>query len=102
MNSQLETTGLTGCLADLQIDIATKKVVSNMCLPFYMHYEWTAEEKAAEKLLARRNFRIMPLFNASEDLAKSQLNTTVEEQMERIEKLVNQFTEVPIENASDL
>lgn len=102
LNAQLETTGLTGCVADLQIEIATKKVSSNMCLPFYQHYEWTAEEKAAEKLLSRKNFLIMPLYNAAEYMAKSQMDSTVEEQMARIQTLVNTYTEVPVQNATDL
>lgn len=102
LNAQLETGGLTGCVADMQIDIATKKIISNMCLPFYQHYEWTAEEKAREDLLARKNFLIMPLYNAAEWMAKSQLGTTVEEQMERVRAAVNVYTEVPVENASDL
>ena len=61
LNAQLETTGLTGCVAAFTYDIPTKKFVDSTCLPFYQHYEWTAEEKAAGKLLARKNFHIMPL-----------------------------------------
>lgn len=102
LNAQLETTGLTGCVADIRIDIASKKVTSNMCLPFYQHYEWTAEEKAREALLARHTFRIMPLYNAADYLAKSQLGTTVEEQMERVRGIINTYTEVPVQNAEDL
>lgn len=101
LNSQLETGGLTGCVADIKIDATTKKITSNSCLPFYMHYEWTAEEKAREDLLARKNFNIMPLFNAADWLAKSQLDTTVEAQMERIRAAVNTYTEVSVQNASD-
>lgn len=102
LNAQLETTGLTGCVAQLNIDVATKKITSNMCLPFYMHYEWTAEEKAAENLLARKNFRIMPLYSAADMMAKSQLDTTVDAQMNRISEIVNKFTDVQVVNATDL
>lgn len=102
LNAQLETTGLTGCLAQINIDVASKKVKDSMCLPFYQHYEWTAEQKAAEDLLSRKNFLIMPLFNAQDYLAKSQLNTTVEEQMQRINDIVNKYAEIPIINADDL
>ncbi len=102
LNSQLETEALTGCVAQVDIDIITKKVARNMCLPFYQHYDWTAEQAAAEDLLARHNFQIMPLYNAQELMAQSQLNTTVEEQMERIRGLVNTYTETPVINAADL
>lgn len=102
LNAQLETTGLTGCVAQFHIDTAAKKVTDSMCLPFYQHYEWTAEQKAAEDLLSRTNFLIMPLFNAQDYLAKSQLGTTVEEQMTRISGIVNTYTEIPVQNARDL
>lgn len=48
--------------------------------PTYMHYEWTAEEKARGDFMARRNVMIYPLSEAAAPLARSQLNTTVEAQ----------------------
>jgi poly-gamma-glutamate synthesis protein (capsule biosynthesis protein) len=48
--------------------------------PTYMHYEWTAAEKANNDFMARHNVMIYPLSEATEPLAKSQLNTTVEAQ----------------------
>ena len=102
LNTQVETEALTGCVAQFDIDVATKKVTQNMCLPFYMHYEWTAEEKKAEDLLARHNLQILPLFNAQELMAQSQLGTTVDEQMDRIEGIVNTYTKIPVQNATDL
>jgi poly-gamma-glutamate capsule biosynthesis protein CapA/YwtB (metallophosphatase superfamily) len=102
LNAQLETEGITGCVAQFNIDVATKKLTDSMCLPFYQHYEWTAEQKAAEDLLSRSNFLIMPLFNSAEYMAKSQIGTTVDEQMERITGIVNTFTKIPVQNAEDL
>lgn len=102
LNAQLETTGLTGCVAQINIDVATKAVKDSMCLPFYQHYEWTAEQKAAEDLLSRTNFQIMALFSAQEMMAKSQIGTTVEEQMSRIQGIVNTYTQIPVINADDL
>ncbi len=67
-----------------------------------MHYEWTAEDKKAERLLNRKNLQILPLFIAQELMAKSQLNSTVETQMDRITKLVNTYTKIPVQNARDL
>jgi poly-gamma-glutamate capsule biosynthesis protein CapA/YwtB (metallophosphatase superfamily) len=102
LNAQLETTGLTGCVATFSIEIVSKKLTDSTCLPFYQHYEWTAEQKAAEDLLSRKNFRIMPLYKSSEYMSKSQLETTVEAQMTRISELVNQYTKIPVQNADDL
>ncbi len=98
LNAQLETTGLTGCVAGFDIDTATKKVKSTHCLPFYQHYEWSAADKAAGRLLNRSKFQIMPLHHADEFITKSQLGTTVEEQMTRIEKLVNTYTEIAVKD----
>lgn len=102
LNAQLETTGLTGCVAQIDIDTATKKVSGTSCLPFYMHYEWTAEQKAAEDLLSRQNFLIMPLYDAADYMARSQMGSTVEEQMTRIRTLVNTYTEIPVQTTRDL
>ncbi len=104
LNAQLETEALTGCVAQFDIDIATKKVSQNSCLPFYQHYEWTAADKAAGRLLNRSNFDIMPLFDAAEYLVRpnAHLDTAVQTQMERIRGIVSTYTEVPIQNATDL
>lgn len=94
LNAQLETEALTGCVATFTYDVPNKKLVDSACMPFYQHYEWTAEDKAAERLLTRSNFRIMPLYKADEWLKKSQLDTTVKAQMERIRAIVNTYTEI--------
>ncbi|MBA2278851.1 CapA family protein [Candidatus Saccharibacteria bacterium] len=96
LNAQLETEGLIGCLADVSIDVLTKKLTGTSCLPIYQHYEWTAEQKAREDLLARKNFKLAPLETAKDLLADSQLDTTVEIQTERINKLINTYTKVSI------
>lgn len=48
--------------------------------PTYMHYEWTADEKAQNDLMARHSVMIYPLSEAAGPLATSQLNTTVDAQ----------------------
>jgi poly-gamma-glutamate synthesis protein (capsule biosynthesis protein) len=102
LNAQLETEALTGCVATFSIDRATKQLLDSTCLPFYQHYDWTAEEKAAENLLARRNFKIMPLYKAQEYLSKSQLNTTVDAQLQRIQDLVNRYTKVTVRTSDGI
>lgn len=101
LNAQLEVGGLTGCIAKISIDTTSKRVSSNECLPFYQHYEWSASDKASERLMARSNFKIMPLYEAQEYISKSQLDTTIEEQMQRIKNATNSLTEVKVINAND-
>jgi poly-gamma-glutamate capsule biosynthesis protein CapA/YwtB (metallophosphatase superfamily) len=102
LNTQLETEALTGCVAQFGIDVASKKVTGSNCLPFYMHYEWTAEEKAAEELLARKNLQILPLYKAEQLITQSQLGTTMQEQMSRIREIVNTYTKIQVLNADGL
>jgi poly-gamma-glutamate synthesis protein (capsule biosynthesis protein) len=96
LNAQEEVEGLNNCLAIIDIDPGTKKMTGSSCLPIYMHYEWNAAQKAHDDLLARHNFQLVPLDQAADLLAKSQLNTTVQAQTDRIRSVVNQFTQIPV------
>lgn len=98
LNAQLEVGGLTGCVARLTIDTSSKNISSNECLPFYQHYDWSATDKANENLMARKNFLIMPLYQAQDYISKSQLGTSVEEQTARIQKAVNSRIQVKLIN----
>lgn len=101
LNSQLDAETLIGGFASMDIDLASKKVTKAGFMPVYQHYEWTAAEKSAGNLLARKNFKMSPLDKSAELMAKSQLGTTVDVQMDRVTKLLNQFTEVLIIASSD-
>lgn len=101
LSSQLDIESLVGGLAVIDIDPASKKIQNIGLFPTYMHYEWTASEKAREDLLARKNLKIYPLERSEEPLAKSQNNTTVQAQTKRVINLLNQFTKVKIFNISD-
>lgn len=98
LNTQLDNGGLFNGFAIMDFTISKNKptLKSISFLPTYMHYEWTVQEKAAQNLLARKNLKIYPLDKAAEPLAKSQNNTTVQEQEERIKKTLNTYTVVPI------
>ncbi len=96
LNSQLNVDNLIGGFASMEIDLTTKKVSSIGFLPVYQHYEWSSSEKAANDLLKRKNFTMTSLDKAAHLLAKSQLNTTVEVQLERITKVLNAHTTVPM------
>lgn len=96
LNTQIETEALIGGFAVMDIDAATKKVSTISFLPTYMHYDWTAAEKRANNLLARKNLQMVPLDLAKDLLAKSALGTTVEAQTGRISGVLNKYTAVKI------
>lgn len=87
LSSQLNIPELFSGIAGFDvIKIADKKVdIKNLSfIPTYMHYEWTAAEKANNSLLARKNAHIYLLKDAAAPLARSQLATTVSAQQEYI------------------
>lgn len=96
LSTQLDIESLIGGFAVIDIDAKTKKVMQIGFLPTYMHYEWTAQAKAREDLLSRRNLKIYPLASATDALARSQNQTTVKAQKERVSKLLNTYTRVNI------
>lgn len=94
LSTQEDVNGLIGGIAVMDINVKTKTVTKLSFLPTYMHYEWTAQQKAAEDLLARHNLMLYPLDQAAGALASSQNNTTVAAQTQRVTALMNQFTPV--------
>jgi poly-gamma-glutamate capsule biosynthesis protein CapA/YwtB (metallophosphatase superfamily) len=96
LNSQIETEALIGGFAVMDIDASTKKLKNIAFMPTYMHYEWTAADKRSNNLLARKNLQMVPLDQATELLAKSQLGTTVQAQTSRISGILNKYTPVKI------
>jgi len=96
LSTQLDVNGLIGGIAVMDIDPATKTVTSIGFMPTYMHYEWTAAQKAADDEAARTNLAIYPLDQAAAPLARSQNNTTVQAQTARVTQLMNTYTTVPI------
>lgn len=96
LNTQIETEALIGGFAVMDIDAATKKVTKTSFMPTYMHYEWTAAEKRANNLLARKNLAMVPLDQAAELMAKSQMGSNVAAQTARITAILNKYTPVTI------
>lgn len=101
LNTQIETEALIGGFAIMDINTETKVISSPMFMPTYMHYEWTAQEKAANNLLARKNVSMYVLDQAAEPMSKSQIGTTVEAQTDRVTKVLNTFTPVKIIKSSE-
>lgn len=96
MHSQVEVETRIGGIASMTIDPTTKQVTEVGFMPTYQHYEWTADEKARQDLLARKNFTVVPLDQAADLLAKSQLNASVDTQVTRVRAILNRFTEVDL------
>ena len=46
-------------------------------MPTYMHYDWPAADRAAERLTTRTNLALYPLDQAASPLTRSGFNTTV-------------------------
>jgi poly-gamma-glutamate synthesis protein (capsule biosynthesis protein) len=95
LSSQLEINGLIGGIAVMEIDVASHSVTSVGFMPTYMHYEWTATQKAQGDLLARHNLMIYPLDQAADALAQSQNHTTVSAQTTHVTELLNTY--MPVE-----
>jgi poly-gamma-glutamate capsule biosynthesis protein CapA/YwtB (metallophosphatase superfamily) len=96
INSQVPPETVLNGIPVVDVDIASKKISNLAFLPFYMHYEWTAAEKASEKLNARKNFMMYTFDQAVDPLSKSQNNTTIEAQTKRLTDILNKFTKVEV------
>lgn len=96
LNSELSTDNLFGGMAIMDFDVATRKLKDPKLIPTYMHYEWTAAQKAAGTVNARNNFKLMPLDVAPPFLAKSQNNTTVEAQTSKVAATITKFAPIKV------
>jgi len=90
INSQIPAETLFSGLAVIDIDPKTAQVTMNQFLPFYVHYEWTAQESKSEDLLKRKNFKMYLLEDTTQQMIDSeQLTTTVAEQKQRMQTVLN-------------
>jgi poly-gamma-glutamate capsule biosynthesis protein CapA/YwtB (metallophosphatase superfamily) len=102
LHAQLEAETLFNGIAVIDIDPKTATITNVGFLPTYMHYDWTADQAAKQDLLARHNFALVPLQDATELFAKSQLKTTIEAQKSRLQTTLNTYTAVPFMTKQDL
>ncbi len=96
LGSQLPLNNLIGGMAIMDFDVATQKIQDPKILPVYMHYEWTAAQKASNQVNARHDFMLWPLDLATDALAKSQNNTTVEAQTSRVNGIITKFIPIKV------
>lgn len=91
INSQIPAETLFGGLAVIDIDPTSHQVITNQLLPLYVHYEWTAAQAQAQDLLTRKNFMMYLLEDTTQQMIDSQqLHTTVAEQKQRLQTVLNQ------------
>lgn len=96
LNAQIPPETLFNGIPVVDVDIATKKVSNVAFLPFYMHYEWTTQQKAKQDLLARKNFMMYTLDQAADPVDRSQVGSTIDAQTKRLTDVLNKFTKVEI------
>lgn len=87
LSSQFEINELIGGVAqfDIVMDDDRRVMVENLLFdPTYMHYEWTAGEKARDDVMARRNVSIYPLRDAAAPLSRSLFTTTIHAQRQYV------------------
>lgn len=95
-NAQLDPPTLFNGIAVMDIDPDNKQIALTGYLPVYMHYEWSAEDKRAGKLLTRNNFSMFTFEDGQATLDKSPNETTFDEQRARIEETLNRLTQVKL------
>jgi poly-gamma-glutamate synthesis protein (capsule biosynthesis protein) len=101
INTQEPAETLFNGLAVVDIDKNSQAITGISYLPIYMHYEWTAAQKAADDLPTRKNLHLYLLQDTTQSLIDSnQLQTTVAAQTDRIQKLLNASLSVPLINKS--
>ena len=94
LNTQLQPEALFNVIGVMDFDTKTKKLTDISYLPIYMHYEWTAEEKANGDLFKRKNLKLYTFDQAKEYINKSQLDTSLEAQDERIKSTLQKLIDV--------
>lgn len=96
LNSMTGNNNLVGGMAIMEFDANTLKLNDPKLMPVYMHYEWTAQQKASNNVAARTNFKLYPLDQAEPLLPKSQLNTTVGALTNQVTTIITKFAPIKI------
>ncbi len=101
LNAQLELETLFNVIAVMDINPDTKKIDSVGYVPIYMHYEWSAADKAAGRLLERKNFSMFTFEDGQDALDRSQNDTTFDAQKHRISETLSKFTQLKLLTKDD-
>lgn len=102
LNTQIPADTLVSVIAVMDLDPDDASIVSIGVLPVYSHYEWSAEDAAAQNLLARQNLQMLALDDVDDSyFERNQLDTTVQAEREHLTNVLNQRTDVPILNTEN-
>jgi poly-gamma-glutamate capsule biosynthesis protein CapA/YwtB (metallophosphatase superfamily) len=86
----------------MDFDKTTLKITNIAFLPIYMHYEWAPAQKAASDLLSRHNLKMYLLDDATQAMIDAQqFNTTVAQQRQRLQNLLNTNFPIPMITAKE-
>ncbi len=97
LNTQIPADTLVSVIAVMDLNLDDLSLQSIGALPVYSHYEWSAEEAAAQNLLARRNLQMFTLDEVDDSyFARNQLDTTVQAEREHLTNVLNRLTSVTI------
>lgn len=96
LNSMTGVNNLVGGMAIMEFDAASLKLNDPKLMPVYMHYEWTAQQKASNNIASRTNFKLYPLDQAEPLLPKSQLNTSVGALTNQVTAVITKFAPIKI------
>jgi poly-gamma-glutamate synthesis protein (capsule biosynthesis protein) len=90
LNTQEPPETLFNGLPIIDIDTKSYTITNIRFLPTYMHYEWTAEQAAADDTNARNNLHMYLLEDANQSMLDAQqLHTTITDQKQRITTALN-------------
>ncbi len=101
LNSMTGANNLVGGMAIMEFDANSLKLNDPKLMPVYMHYEWTAQQKASNNVAARTNFKLYPLDQAEPLLPKSQLNTSVAALTSQASATITKFAPIKIITSSE-
>lgn len=97
LSSQLQPDQLTGGVAQFRLSKEQDKLtISDIAFrPTFMSYEWSAADRQAQRLLARRNLTLQPLKDAAR--GTSLHGVSVDEQMNKVRQWLGAKVPVTIE-----
>ncbi len=104
INTQLPADTLFNGVAVIDYDKNSRRITDMGFLPLYMHYEWTAAQAKAQTpqdLLARHTIKMYLLENTTQQMIDAQqLDTTVQQQRQRLQNTLNTYLKIPLINRS--
>ncbi len=104
LNTQEPAETLFSGLAVIDFDTSSRQITQMQYLPVYMHYEWTAQQAAADAISTRHNLHLYLLESATQSMVDAQqLHTTIDAQRTRMQTTLNtKGLSIPLITAAQL